>query len=77
MSCVVVLSLSILTADAPAHSEREAFERLHSLLLPLKGEERWREVPWASDLWEARRLAFEQGKPIFLWEMDGNPLGCT
>jgi hypothetical protein len=77
MSCAVVLSLSILAADAPAHSERAAFERLHALVLPQKGEERWMEVPWVSDLWEARKLASEQGKPIFLWEMDGNPLGCT
>jgi hypothetical protein len=30
-----------------------------------------------SSLWEARKRAAAEGKPILLWEMDGNPLGCT
>jgi hypothetical protein len=30
-----------------------------------------------SSLWEARRKAAAEGKPILLWEMDGHPLGCT
>jgi hypothetical protein len=37
----------------------------------------WATIPWQTDLWEARRLAAEQGKPIFLWAMNGNPLGCV
>jgi hypothetical protein len=28
------------------------------------------------DLWDARRKAAREGKPIMLWEMDGNPMGC-
>lgn len=44
---------------------------------PTADELRWREIPWQSDLREAVRLAKEQGKPIFLWTMNGNPLGCT
>ncbi len=44
---------------------------------PAAAELRWRAVPWQSDLREACRLAREQGKPVFLWAMNGNPLGCT
>ena len=44
---------------------------------PTADEVRWREIPWQTDLCEAVRLAKEQGKPIFLWTMNGNPLGCT
>ena len=33
--------------------------------------------PWLTELWEARTQAAAKGKPILLWEMDGNPLGCT
>ena len=40
-------------------------------------EVKWQEIPWQTDLWAARRMAAEQGKPIFLWAMNGNPLGCT
>jgi hypothetical protein len=37
---------------------------------------KWASIPWQTDLWAARRLAAEQGKPIFAWMMNGNPLGC-
>ncbi|MBI3972637.1 MAG: hypothetical protein HY332_15275 [Chloroflexi bacterium] len=44
---------------------------------PKPDEVKWQSIPWQSDLWEARRLAIRQGKPIFLWAMNGHPLGCT
>lgn len=37
----------------------------------------WRKIPWQVDLLEAQRMAVEQSKPIFIWAMDGHPLGCT
>lgn len=46
-------------------------------LLPKPEEERWLEIPWRSDFAAARAEANREGKPIFLWMMDGNPLGCT
>jgi hypothetical protein len=55
----------------------EEFARLHALVKPAAGEDRWAAVPWRTSLWEARREAAARGKPILLWEMDGHPLGCT
>lgn len=55
----------------------EQFEPLHRTILPTPEEERWLQVPWQTSLWVARRKAAAEGKPILLWEMDGNPLGCT
>ena len=55
----------------------EQFDRLHALIKPAPGEDRWAQIAWQTDLWEARKLAAAQGKPILLWEMDGHPLGCT
>jgi hypothetical protein len=52
------------------------FERLHRELAP-KVEEKWQTIPWRVDLLEARALAAKQGKPLFLWSMNGHPLGCT
>ena len=40
-------------------------------------ELRWLAIAWETDLWAARRRAAAEGKPIFLWGMNGNPLGCT
>jgi hypothetical protein len=37
----------------------------------------WRSIPWELDLLEAQRKAVESSKPIFIWAMDGHPLGCT
>jgi hypothetical protein len=30
-----------------------------------------------TDLWEARRRAAAEGKPMLVWEMDGHPLACV
>jgi hypothetical protein len=53
------------------------FTQLRSLVKPDASEEKWMQVPWLSSLWEARKRAAAEGKPILLWEMDGHPLGCT
>lgn len=52
-------------------------QALLALIKPEPGEDAWERIPWRTDLWQARQLAAEQGKPILLWEMDGHPLGCT
>jgi len=53
------------------------FDQLWSVIRPQPGEDKWDEIAWRADLWEARREAAAKGKPLLLWEMDGNPLGCT
>ncbi len=40
-------------------------------------DETWRTIPWKTDLLEAQRTAVAESKPIFIWAMDGHPLGCT
>ena len=46
-------------------------------ILPKPAEERWLQIPWRTDLAAARVEANRDGKAMFLWMMDGNPLGCT
>jgi hypothetical protein len=67
-----LLGFFLLSGEDP-----DDFKTLHALIQPQGRELAWKQVPWLSDLWEARRLACESGRPIFLWEMDGHPLGCT
>ena len=62
--------------EAPAPN-RENFQELLAAIRPTPDELRWQEIPWQTDLRVACRLAAEQGKPVFLWTMNGNPLGCT
>jgi hypothetical protein len=52
-------------------------EQLIEVISPAKSEAAWLSIPWETDLAVARRKAAAENKPIFLWEMDGHPLGCT
>ena len=46
-------------------------------VLPTAQEDRWLEIPWRTELMSARVEAREQGKPLFVWTMNGHPLGTT
>jgi len=37
----------------------------------------WRTIAWQTDLIDAQKLAVEKQQPLFIWAMDGHPLGCT
>jgi hypothetical protein len=74
------LTWSLVAADVkPASSELtpERFARLQQLIKPKADEDKWATIPWMTNLWQARKRAAAEGKPILLWEMDGHPLGCT
>jgi hypothetical protein len=55
----------------------DEFAKLQALIKPSPGEDKWDEIPWGVSVWEARKQAAREGKPVLLWEMDGHPLGCT
>jgi hypothetical protein len=55
----------------------QEFNKLKELIQPDDNEDRWNQIPWLVNLWQAREKAAAEGKPILLWEMDGHPLGCT
>ena len=54
----------------------QRFHQLHKQLQPA-ADELWRTIPWRTSLLEAQRRAVTEKKPIFIWAMDGHPLGCT
>ncbi len=70
------IEMNAITAAVSA-IDVHTFRNTLTYVLPHPDEVKWQEIPWQTDLWEARRLAVQQGKPIFLWAMNGNPLGCT
>jgi hypothetical protein len=71
MSRMLFLALLLV----PDELTVEEFQRLHRELQPSK-DEAWRSVPWKVNLLEVREQAVREKKPIFIWSMDGNPLGC-
>lgn len=46
-------------------------------VLPTPEEEIWLAIPWRTDLWAARKDAQDASKPLFMWMMNGHPMGCT
>jgi hypothetical protein len=56
--------------------ERAEVERLRGDLVPA-AHEPWETIPWHSDLLVARDEAIRSRRPLFLWAMNGHPLGCV
>ena len=54
----------------------QRFRQLHKQLQPA-ADELWRTIPWRTSLLDAQQRAITEKKPIFIWAMDGHPLGCT
>jgi hypothetical protein len=65
-----------IAAVSAADLTEEEFRRLHAELQPSK-DALWRTVPWETSVLDAQQIAAEQKKPLFIWAMDGHPLGCT
>jgi hypothetical protein len=72
---LLTCGLLFLAAAEPDAADR--LDKLAALIKPSAGEDKWANIPWQTSLWEARKVAAKEGKPILLWEMDGHPLGCT
>lgn len=67
------LAIVLLAQAAP----RQTFEERHALVKASPGEARWDEIPWTTSLWEGRKRAAAEGKPLFIWAANGNPIGVT
>ncbi len=49
----------------------DQFGRLHRLIKPRPGEAKWAQIPWETNLAEARRKAAAEDKPLFVWRAGG------
>ena len=67
---MVALILAIALAPADIDAKIAA-------IMPTAEEEKWMTIPWRTDLNQARRDSVALGKPIFMWIMNGHPMGCT
>jgi len=51
------------------------FQTIYDALQPPKVEP-WKSIPWHISIVEAAKQAEQEGKPVFMWQADGWPLGC-
>jgi hypothetical protein len=77
-SLAFVFSCVVVHAGEPETFSDVEFERLHRLIALQSGESRWMEIDWHPSIWEARRKAAAEGKPIFIMAGSGGApaAGC-
>ena len=62
-------------SDAVTELTPAQFAKFHAMLRPTAKEMRFGEIPWMFDLWEARKKAAAEGKPLLILGASGNPCG--
>lgn len=74
---VAAAVFAALAANVWAEGLTDAeFRELHAELQP-DNTALWRTIPWKTSMLDAQQVAAEEKKPLFIWAMDGHPLGCT
>jgi len=68
----------VCLADESKSLAPEQFGKLHRMVKPQPGESPWMEIDWHPSVWEARKKAAAEGKPIFIMAGSGGapPAGC-
>src|SRR5262245_28815876 len=61
--------------NSAAGISADRFDKLRALIKPRPGG--FDDLPWMTDLNEARKKAAAEGKPLLVWVGDGHPLGWT
>lgn len=64
-------------AAPPTSNTIAPIDREIATVLPTSEEDAWMQVPWRTNIFEAIQEAGKAKKPVFLWVMNGNPLGCA
>jgi hypothetical protein len=68
------------SADARPRSPElsdATFGEVRDQILPKPADLKWEDIPWRTSLTEALAEAARVRKPVLLWAMQGDPLGCT
>ncbi len=57
--------------------DENSFRSALRYIRPKADELTWQAIPWQTDVFEAMRIVRQDHKPVLLWAMKGDPLGCT
>ena len=74
---LLVAQVAIPILPVLAAETAQSLDARIAWIMPRREEERWLTVPWRTNVMQARLEAQNLRRPLFLWVMNGNPLGCT
>jgi hypothetical protein len=60
-------------AAFPSSLTARQFAEYQTLVRPAADESPWAKISWHASVWEARRQAAAEGKPILIWSGGGSP----
>ncbi|MEM9646475.1 MAG: hypothetical protein AAF989_15900 [Planctomycetota bacterium] len=72
LAMIALHPFSVLAEELTDEKYSELLEEVRP-----KNDEPWRTIPWKIDLLNAQQTSVREAKPLFIWAMDGHPLGCT
>jgi hypothetical protein len=72
---LLCIGLTLFSAQGQDLDKKE-FEHLHSSI-QVDPDAPWMSIPWQTSLLDAQAIAIKAKKPLFIWAMDGHPLGCV
>jgi hypothetical protein len=68
----LVLAAGVALAQVPgAPVPPDQFAALHAMIKPQPGEALWANIPWQTNLAQARQMAVAQDRPLFVWRAGG------
>lgn len=71
-----IMTALLLCASLLLPQEPTDFRALHRQIAPA-GTEAFEQIPWRTDLLAAAAAARASDQLLFLWSMNGHPLGCV
>jgi hypothetical protein len=67
----------VIKAFESGFNTSDDFKAVYQFILPSDDDTTWRQVPWIPSLWQGMQIAAKNNKPMFIWAMNGDPLGCV
>jgi len=67
---------SVVKAYRSGVKTRADFVRVSKFIKNPKAD-KWRKIPWIPSIWDGVEASQASNKPMFIWAMNGDPLGCV
>ena len=68
---------SIIEAIESPTLSGDQFSLMTNFIRASAKEDKWRETPWSPSIHQGRLAGEASNKPLFIWAMNGDPLGCV